>query len=1218
MEIDIHFQEQLLGVEKPTLKMDKFYYYINENISMINYDYHLKVVFSNLELNKDNLVSLFVNEPCDQPTVLPNIIQILETFEIHSEELRVLQNCNFSLKVSKSYMNEYEEIKELISSFCKQDTSSKQKTRSPVKGRFKQRVSKTKKNLSQSVEFLDSFELNNLQYNLDRLLPPEKRFAKANSQISERRPNKKGFPGSKGPTLKRPLGVFSQMRKKALLHTGSIKKKTFHRRCGKTKNTEDFQMIEEYKKAKDGDTDLSGANRSMLRRIDCAPETPSQKTKDWLLGNSGSFSQKSLTVKQTYSEKKFNDFLARNKFNANPSESSFNQSARFTKKAKKSFCIKTIHSKFNSGLEKQIKKTFSLRSLHTKAFRLEASEPSVIPLDPNNLKELTCSFVQRQSDRKKSFITVPHGNVEKESITMSQYSPEIGNEKSVQSLQTKPYKWRPHSQGVRSEEEIWGDRGQRQDTEFLKDLELLKDLDQEIYLNFMEQHLDYYEFLDARESMALIGLNFAKKNYNIDKINLRYRKNEHYYLPRLLANPEGSEKSSFLPKRSAKPKSQSNRTKKLSPHISKKKNFEVSLKRESLLIGERSGLEFSHPGSLSLKGKKKEHKVNENKSRKNQKKIMMPQDNKPMKNSIITSNYLKDSDAKQGSMVKDKLLKNQDTLKIVQNSFKVESEKVLVVEGLQGIINTQQVEGNANKEIQVKGNQMEKTKEKHKGKFKEKVKGKGKEKIANLNSSNVGKLESKTEVVNERKEFKEELLETKPAQPVIVKKEKRRRRKRRRKDKKNNLTKTTKEIQITGDTHNQTNNNEFQTTIAENPENLNSLFPKKEPSKFQFDKTIPHNQNNDAKDRKILPKQNPSKSKIIKKLNNPREAPQALNISEKQIDKLILLSEKSIKREELPKSPQQKQAPQKKRKRKRGKKRKKKKRIVEPTQSPNSVSKPSLIENNDSDFPLKTVRQKIIRGFGEQKILQIFSEFKNLEHVSEAERKRIIRQKLEEFSRGAKPLSPDDTDLGTGCSREERLLSLLTIGQDSSAQDRSESKEDTIGLIQSVSRRDRMFDRESKNISEKKLNQRRTRRGRMPRENTDEELSRTTFQSKKESRGQSFFKSLSNNFQNKVTTKEPKQIVSKELISAKLAKAKTELSTDPDQITLQKRKESRRVYNRSFLYAPFFMNSELDLGLLSEFMDEIDDREKFDQADHIFLENSQKSHKFVIIDPDLR
>ena len=348
--------------------------------------------------------------------------------------------------------------------------------------------------------------LNGSKYNLTNLLPKKKRFIKAVSDQSLNNSNSRAFPASKGPTLKRPLGVFSQIRKQALIN--------------------DFSDYE------NSENDLSQANRSMLRRVLKGMETPSQKTRDLMFRQSGKTSLKSLTVKQTYSERKFNDFLARHRRSNRESDISFDQSARFTKKAKKSFCFKTIHSKFTSGFEKKIKKTFSLRSLHTQALKTEPKEPSFVPLDMINLNDLTCSFVQRESDRKKSFITVPHGNPNKHLMSITQESNLSESEKSVQSLQTRPYRRRSNQQHYRSEEDFVMDSANEKDTVFLRDLEMMKGLDEEVYLNYMQQHLDYYEFLDGKESLAIIGHDFSKKEHNIDKINLKYRRNEHYYLPK--------------------------------------------------------------------------------------------------------------------------------------------------------------------------------------------------------------------------------------------------------------------------------------------------------------------------------------------------------------------------------------------------------------------------------------------------------------------------------------------------------------------------------------------------------------------------------------------------------------------------------------------------------------------------------------------------------------
>ena len=63
---------------------------------------------------------------------------------------------------------------------------------------------------------------------------------------------------------------------------------------------------------------------------------------------------------------------------------------------------------------------------------------------------------------------------------------------------------------------------------------------------------------------------------------------------------------------------------------------------------------------------------------------------------------------------------------------------------------------------------------------------------------------------------------------------------------------------------------------------------------------------------------------------------------------------------------------------------------------------------------------------------------------------------------------------------------------------------------------------------------------------------------------------------------------------------------------------SNKKKRQSILLAPFFLTKDLDLGTLSEFMDDLDGKEKFAQAEHIFLQRSKNLHKIVIIDPNLR
>ena len=90
---------------------------------------------------------MYINEPCDKKTVLPHVTEILSHFEIHKEELEVIKNCNFSLKISKSYVHEYQEIKDMISSFCKEESFSSLHSKNLSAGnslrKKKKKISKT-------------------------------------------------------------------------------------------------------------------------------------------------------------------------------------------------------------------------------------------------------------------------------------------------------------------------------------------------------------------------------------------------------------------------------------------------------------------------------------------------------------------------------------------------------------------------------------------------------------------------------------------------------------------------------------------------------------------------------------------------------------------------------------------------------------------------------------------------------------------------------------------------------------------------------------------------------------------------------------------------------------------------------------------------------------------------------------------------------------------
>ena len=59
------------------------------------------------------------------------------------------------------------------------------------------------------------------------------------------------------------------------------------------------------------------------------------------------------------------------------------------------------------------------------------------------------------------------------------------------------------------------------------------------------------------------------------------------------------------------------------------------------------------------------------------------------------------------------------------------------------------------------------------------------------------------------------------------------------------------------------------------------------------------------------------------------------------------------------------------------------------------------------------------------------------------------------------------------------------------------------------------------------------------------------------------------------------------------------------------------TFNENLLEQDCFNTRELDCNLLSNFMDEIDERHTFEDADHIYLEIKPKKRKIVIIDLNL-
>lgn len=1052
---------------------------------MVNTDFHLRMVFSVLHLNKDNLVSLFVNEPCEKKTVLPNVISILEFFQIHSDELKILKNCNFSLKVPKSYLDEYEEIKELISAYCK-DSSARHSPpaskRSPVRSPLRRQRGRLRKNLSQSLEIMELPALDDSRYNLSRLLPPEKRFAKAISDKSRNGGLQRPFPGSKGPTLKRPLGVFTQMRKRALINA-------------------DWE--------ESSGNDLSLANRSMLRKVLKGMEASSQKTRDFVPRQSGTTSQKSLTVKQTYSERKFNDFLARHRGSQRESEMSFDQSARFTKKAKKSFCFKTIHSKLTNGFKKKLRKTFSLRSLHTRALRFEPKEPSFVPLDAINLNDLTYSFVQRESDRRKSFITVPHGQNNKRLMSITQES--SGSEKSVQSLQTRPYRRRSPQPHFRSEEDFVVDCGD-QDTGFLKDMELMKELDEEVYLNYMQQHLDYYEFLGGKESMAIIGHDFSKKQHNIDKVNLRYRKNEHYYLPQTSAPQKQVSGSKSIKRCDGLTEDNSKKTKKHPKSRHKKKQASIQSVKEKSVVSSRRKKKprnkKKQPGTLNSKVRFPTEKDKlapqssearppappQSPTEPNMCGVkaplkfsfpgVSPLDSKPIMNSNVNtiSWILKDSDTKVGSLVKDSSNKESLILGIskIQKGKFVESQKVVMTEGLlksqrlksdlkgSVVVDPSGVDEQAREAKLEAGSKPEKKRVKRVG-------GQGSSKDR-MKQSNVG-----------------------------------------------------------------SNSESVQNQLSKNEKFASDLFiPKKQESGLLM---VHHPQNN-----------------LLSSCENLNEKIMPATISETKIDRLNLLSEKSeTEKTEHPKPV----VGEKKKKRKRKKRRKRKRKNQNNESAAARVPEKDQVSLNEREGSFRLKQKDFLGETQDKKILELVSEFEQLTDRSQSEKMEVLRRGIEEFAKVTRPISPETDNMYNRINTDEKLLSLLALSKDN---------EEVSGKKQKISRmRDGFVEDPDRRL--------RSRKG---------ELKKSTYLE------------LGLPYQERIDGES-------EGFGGPVVKNKSAVMRD-----------LKTVQQSNVFQAPFFEKEELDCGLLSEFMDEIEDGQRFLDVEHFYLEKSAKAHKIVIIDPDLR
>lgn len=1280
---------------------DKFYYYINESKSTLNPDYHLRVAISEIRLHRDKVVSMFINESCEKPTILPNILTILQTFGLLNEELRILRNSNISLKVPKSYQDEYEEIKGLICQLIQEPVKRQiSSSRKKVEDKDKQIRKKGNRNaMSHSMEIFDrqdEFGLYENFYDQRQILGKRERFKKCSSvqtlryksqkkseiqnQIEKKKYHKKDFERNISPKItqilfppseirrRRPLGIFRNLRKQALLETHE--------------DQSSKSLKEEAIKAEE--KELSRANRSMLRRIAAPPTSVSQWTRNWFGKNSEIDSWKSTRLHPNLSQTKFSHFLGKlNRRKLIRSPDSQSQSTRF---AKKSFCVKTIQSRIAFGLEHRLKKTLSLRSLGNRKKMLEETDPSVIPLQSHQLRELTCSFVQRESDRKKSFITVPQKCEELLNSELSGGWSIYNETKTVKSMVTEPGGYENPQPATLSESGPQSQYGlaYADDTEFLRDLELIKDCDQDMYLGFLKDHLDYYEFLGEPEALELMNHNFEKKKFNIGGVDLGYRKNENYYVP---FNNHGKRKrkGSVLSKKKANKK------------IVKEKNSKL---------------------------------LNENKNLKKKKSADIQKDLTQMKN------------IKQSKNNKNEIIKDENS---IPQNLKINSERV-------PLLNAKK---EPNSEISDLSNNPKKSKNCQK--VSKPLKSIKTQKLENIvekfETENETAAETQTETTKETNTAKEETQKsdsnfesTKINQKILSKKANLKNQNQKKSKNKKSVDSIQKNIfsENSDVNKNQNQKNGNKNNLKKSMNKKNQKLPKKKSIKIK-EKRMNNFENAESSDIKEIQNIETLQLKKVKtenKANSPEKLANTQNLDNNMQNQTLETSPKPVKKRK------------RKRKRRKKKKKKKKEKEKEPESShPKPIERPLILTKQAENLTLghsnekfssqviKQKSQKIAQNFS-SKISKMpnFSQLMQLAQSNALERRKDSskidfgqalltsntlqaesQQETEKSEHIIKtlqqsPLAANNLD-GSKIKALGQLLdatSKLGSGKATNSR-RSEVQEYTKrGREQDISNiaanmRKISISRKSKNTNEGVYS---NENGSWKRLSLSREISRKSFMkwfkevkcssNASEEERQRLLKetfeeysrqnpkpdssinseerqieiALARNYQAKkklerLQKKDEKikdkskpqnqQITSKQ--KTKPQNPKTWTQTDPKAKiqsvpSIQNRKlgytpnnlqnlqqiyrehpqsnnsdasdnlsqdewdefteNSPRKKRQSVLLAPFFLTKDLDLGSLSGFMDDLDGKEKFAQAELIFLQRSKHLHKIVIIDPNLR
>ena len=232
--------------------------------------------------------------------------------------------------------------------------------------------------------------------------------------------------------------------------------------------------------------------------------------------------------------------------------------------------------------------------------------------------------------------------------------------------------------------------------------------------------------------------------------------------------------------------------------------------------------------------------------------------------------------------------------------------------------------------------------------------------------------------------------------------------------------------------------------------------------------------------------------------------------------------------------------------------------VVKPTIN-YTVEEPPVMIQNEQEISLKLNAKDFLVEKPDKKILEFVSEFDQLTEHSQSEKMKVLRRGIEEFSKG-RPSSPETDKIYNRLHTDEKLLSLLAL---------SKENEDT------NKRKKEHFDQLMGDF---------------------EEFSETFHSRSDLDNGQNpFFNGIQGKSENL------RSILGRRG-SKKRFSEMGELESERKSMILQE---------------PFFEEEDLDCGLLSQLMDEIEERQKFHHVGHFYIQKSIKESKIVIIDPDL-